>query len=461
VTRSRARPLATAGSQAIVYSLLAGFIAVVYGVIVAGIGALAGTGPRPNLGLSILATAVVAVCFPPVRERAQRLANRVVYGQRATPYEALSRFAGQIGGTYATEEVLPRMARILAEGTGADRAMVWLRTGGQLRAGASWPPGGDSPEPMALAPDGTPHPAGADRVTPVRHHGEILGALSVAKRPGEPLTPTEEKLIGDLAAQAGLLLRNVGLTEQLAGRLEELRASRRRIVSAQDDQRRRIERDIHDGAQQRLLAISAGLTQAESLAGLDPDRERALVAQIKDETRDALAGLRELARGVYPPLLADQGLPAAIAAHAGKAPQPVSLDTDGVGRYPPDVETAVYFCCVEALQNASRHAPAAAVRIRLGESDGAVAFWVEDDGPGFDGSRARTGLGLQHMSDRLAALGGSLQIDARPGAGTAIAGRVPVTAPPAAAPGPAGQAATSSPGPAVPSPQEPAPAGPA
>ncbi len=453
-------------SRTLVYGSLAAFITAVYVVIVAGLGSLGtgsltGSGSRPNLGLSILATAVVAVAFQPLRERLQRVANRLVYGKRATPYEALSEFAGQIGGTYATDDVLPRMAQILAEGTGADRADVWLRSGGQLRPGASWPPGADPLSPVALAPDGTAQVTGADQVTPVRHQGETLGALSVAKRPGEPLTPAEAKLIGDLAAQAGLLLRNVGLTEQLTERLDELRASRRRIVSAQDDQRRRIERDIHDGAQQRLLAISAGLTQAESLAGLDPDRERALVAQIKDETRDALAGLRELARGVYPPLLADQGLPAAIAAHAGKAPQPVSLDTDGIGRYPPDVETAVYFCCVEALQNASRHAPAAAVRIRLGESDGAVAFWVKDDGPGFDGSRARTGLGLQHMSDRLAALGGSLQIDARPGAGTAIAGRVPVTAPPAAAPGPAGQAATSSPGPAVPSPQEPAPAGPA
>ena len=316
---------------------------------------------------------------------------------------------------------------------------------------------------MALAPDGTPQITGADRVTPVRHQGEVLGALSVAKRRGEPLTPAEGKLIGDLAAQAGLLLRNVGLTEQLTERLEELRASRLRIVTAQDDQRRRIERDIHDGAQQRLLAIAAGLAQAESLAGQDADREHALLARLKDETSDALAGLRELARGIYPPLLADQGLPAAIAAHAGRAPQPVSVDTDGTGRYPADVETAVYFCCVEALQNAARHAP-----------DGDRPHPARGVGRGgrVPGGGRRAGLrrfrpprqpgtGLQHMSDRLAALGGSLQIDARPGAGTAIAGRIPVTAPAATASGPAGAAATSSPGPAVPSPPEPAPAGPA
>jgi signal transduction histidine kinase len=454
-------------SKTIVYGSLAAFITAVYVLIVAGIGSLGtgsltGSGSRPNLGLSILATAVVAVAFQPLRERVQRVANRLVYGKRATPYEALSQFAGQIGGIYATDDVLPRMARILAEGTGADRADVWLRTGAQLRGGASWPQDADPRDPVALAPDGTAQITGVDRVTAVRHQGEVLGALSVTKRRGEPLTPTEDKLIGDLAAQAGLLLRNVGLTEQLSERLDELRASRRRIVTAQDDQRRRIERDIHDGAQQRLLSIAAGLIQAESLAGQDADHEHALLARLKDETRDALAGLRELARGIYPPLLADQGLPAAIAAHAGRAPQPVSVDADGTGRYPADIETAVYFCCVEALQNAARHAPAAAVRIRLGESDGEVAFRVEDDGPGFDGSGAvPPGTGLQHMSDRLAALGGSLQIDARPGAGTAIAGRIPVTAPPVAASGPAGAAATSSPGPAVPLPPEPAPAGPA
>jgi signal transduction histidine kinase len=452
-------------SKTIVYGSLVAFIAVTYVIIVAGLGALGSgslpVGSRPSLGLSILATAVVAVAFQPLRERMQRVANRVVYGKRATPYEALSEFAGQVGGTYATDEVLPRMARIMAGATGADRADVWLRNGPHLRAGASWPPDAPSPAPVALSVGGVPPPTGAGRLTLVRHQGDVLGALSVAKRPGEPLTPAEDKLISDLAAQVGQILRNVGLTDQLTERLADLRASRRRIVTAQDDQRQRIERDLRDGVQRQLLAIASGLTLAQSLAGQDEERERALVAQLRAGTRETLATLRELARGIYPPLLADQGLAPAVSAHAGKAPLPVIVDADGVGRYPADIETAAYFCCVEATANAARHAPGSTVRIRLRGSPGEVSFEVADDGPGFDRSRVRPGAdsgGLQRMADRLAALGGSLQVDAGPG-GTTVTGRIPVAAEPGpSASGPAAVAAASSPSPAVPSPPEPAPA---
>jgi signal transduction histidine kinase len=452
MTRPRTRPLAgglfaAVISEAIVYGSLAAFIAVTYVVIVAGLGALGSGSPdpgsRPSLGLSIVATAVVAIAFPPLRERMRRVANRVVYGKRATPYEALSEFAGQIGAAYPTDEVLPRMARIMAEATGADRADVWLRSGAQLRGGASWPPDAPPPDPVPLDGGGAPQAAVAGGLTLVRHQGEVLGGLSVTKRPGEQLTPAEDKLIGDLAAQVGLVLRNAGLTEQLAGRLADLRASRLRIVTVQDDQRRRIERGIRDGAERRLLAIASGLAEAESLAGQDEERERALVAQLRAGTREALESLRDLARGVYPPLLADQGLPRAVSAHAGKAPLPVIVDADGVGRYPADVETAVYFCCVEATANAARHAPGSTVRIRLRGSAGEISFAVEDDGPGFDPSRVRPGPGgggLQHMADRLAALDGSLDIDAGPGRGTVVTGRIPVTAAPrSAASGSAGR----------------------
>jgi signal transduction histidine kinase len=415
-------------SKTIVYGSLAAFITLVYVVIVVGIGSLGSgfgrAGSRPDLALSIVATAVVAVAFQPVRERAQRLANRLVFGKRATPYEALSEFAGRMGGTYATEDALPRMAQVLAEGTGAARAVVWLKDGSELAAGASWPADGAPPGPVGFAGGAAPTITGTDRVALVYHQGEALGALSVAKRPGENLTPVEDKLMSDLAAQAGLLLHNIGLTQQLQAKLTELQASRLRIVTAQDDQRRRIERDIHDGAQQQLLAIADTLAVAQSLAGRDEDRERALVAQLKAETSGALETLRELARGIYPPLLADQGLAAAVSAQASRAPGPVEVDAVGVGRYPADLETAVYFCCVEALQNAARHAPGSAVRVSLAEDEGQVVFSVTDDGPGFDPATAPAGSGLRNMGDRLAALGGSCQVDSSPGRGTMIAGRL-------------------------------------
>jgi len=413
-------------SKTIVYGSLAAFITLVYVVIVAGLGSLGPgflqAGSQPNLGLSILATAVVAVAFQPVRERMQRLANRLVYGKRATPYEALSEFAGRMGGTYAADDILPQMARVLAEGTGADRAVVWVKDGAELTAGASWPVDAEPPQRMPLAAAATAIPGG-ERVTRVEYQGETLGALSVSKR-GEPFTPVEDSLISHLGAQAGLVLHNIGLTEQLRARLAELRASRLRIVTAADDQRRRIERDIHDGAQQQLLAIGAKLALTESVAGQDTERERALVAQLKAETSGALETLRELARGIYPPLLADQGLAAAVSAQAGKAPGPVEVDADGVGRYPAELETAIYFCCVEALQNAAKHAPGSAVRVSLAEDDGQIVFSVTDDGPGFVPATAPAGTGLRNMGDRLAALGGSCQVDSSPGRGTTVTGRI-------------------------------------
>jgi signal transduction histidine kinase len=414
-------------SKTVVYGCLAAFITAVYVLVVVGIGSLGSgsliAGSRQNLGLSILATAVVAVAFQPVRERAQRLANRLVFGRRATPYEALSEFAGRMGGTYAAEDLLPRMARVLAEGTGADRAVVWLKAGPELVPGAYWPADTRPPARVACHNGEAPAITVADRVALVSYHGETLGALSVSKRPGETLTPVEGKLMSDLAAQAGLVLHNIGLTEQLRARLAELHASRLRIVTAADDQRRRIERDIDDGAHQQLLTIAAKLAAAESVAGQDEERERALVVQLKAETSGALETLRELAHGIYPPLLADQGLPAAIRAQAGKAPGPVEVSTDSISRYPAEIEAAVYFCCVEALHNATQHAPGSAVRISLADTGHGLEFEVTDNGPGFDPA-AVTASGLRAMNDRLAALGGSCQVDSSPGRGTTVTGRI-------------------------------------
>jgi signal transduction histidine kinase len=415
-------------NKTLVYGSLAVFITGVYVAIVVGLGSLAQRGARPSVALSIAATAVVAVAFQPVRERVQRLANRLVYGRRATPYEVLADFAGRMAGAYAAEDLLPRMARILAEGTAATRADVWLKSGEVFHDGAAWPPDAPPlPPARATAADVPAYPA-ADRILPVRYQGEVLGALSVSKRPGEALTPTEERLLSDLAAQVGLVLKNAGLREQLLARLEEIRASRLRLVAAQDAERRRIERNIHDGAQQQLVALAIKLSITESMIGTDTDGERELLAELRQEAAGAVEDLRDLARGIYPPLLASEGLVTALAAQARKAPVPTSVTADGVERYPQDVEAAVYFCVLEALQNVAKYAGATRAEVRLAVSGPDLEFTVTDDGAGFDPDSNAYGTGLQGMADRLHAHGGSLLVRSQPGHGTTVTGRLPVPA---------------------------------
>jgi signal transduction histidine kinase len=422
-------------SRALVYGSLAVFITAVYVGIAVGVGALVGSGGKPNLALSILATAIVAIGFQPVRERVQKIANRLVYGKRATPYEVLSEFSGRVAETYAADEVLPRMARVLQEGTGAESATVWLRGAVDLRRAATYPDDiGDHLE-LQLSNGTQPALADATKAVEVRHQGELLGALSVNKRRGETLTPIEEKLVDDLAHQAGLVLKNVGLSADLQARLDDLRASRQRLVHAQDLERRRLERNLHDGAQQHLVALKVKLGLAEMLLARDPAKAVATLEQLKGDADEALATLRDLARGIYPPLLADKGLVVALKSQARKVTVPVHVEAEGVERYPQDVEATVYFCVLEALQNVQKYARASRVVVRLRASAGPamLTFEVEDDGTGFETATARKGAGLTNMNDRVDALGGTVQLISHPGAGTTVSGELPVQFPIAAA----------------------------
>ncbi|GAC1581648.1 MAG: hypothetical protein NVS3B24_18560 [Candidatus Dormibacteria bacterium] len=277
---------------------------------------------------------------------------------------------------------------------------------------------------MRVLNNSLPAMPATDRAFEVRHRGELLGALTVSKRPGESLTPVEEKLLDDLASQAGLVLKNVGMTAELLQQLEALRASRQRLVAAQDEERRRLERNLHDGAQQNLVALKVKLGLAEMLAEKDPVRSRDLIAELKSDADEALDTLRDLARGIYPPLLADKGLVAALEAQARKATVPVEVESDGTGRYPQAVEAAVYFCCLEALQNIQKYAEASIATVRLIESHGWLSVEIRDDGKGFDSTLVKKGAGLQNMEDRLAAIGGTVAISSSPGAGTTISGSV-------------------------------------
>jgi signal transduction histidine kinase len=401
--------------KTIVYGVLAAFITAVYVVLVVVIGAFIGV----TEGLSLLATAVVAVAFQPIRQRAQRVANRLVYGERATPYEVLSEFSEHVGEAYAGEDILLRMARLLAEGTGASTATVWLRIGSEIRPAATWPSNGGPPAPRHLDDDQVPEIDDASVSVPVRHHGELLGVLTLVKPPNEALSPVEQKLVTDLAAQAGLVLRNSRL-------IEDLQASRQRLVTAQDEERRRLERNLHDGAQQQLVALAVRARLASALVGRDPAKELEMLGDLQEGLGDALETLRDLARGIYPPLLADKGLASALEAQSRKAAMPVRVETDGIGRYPQEFEAAVYFCVLEALQNASKYADASDVAVRLWQENGDLLFSVADDGRGFDQATTPLGTGLQNISDRLAALGGTLDIRSRPGGGTTVSGRIPV-----------------------------------
>jgi signal transduction histidine kinase len=401
-------------SRTVAYGALAGVIAAFYIAVVAGVGSLLASGSESRLFLAIVATAFVAVAFQPLRARLERLANRLVYGVRAVPYEVLADFTTRLDGRDNSLQLLPVMARMLAQGTGSDAATVWLHENGREVPASSFP------EHQHVAPDT------ATRSVLLQHAGANLGRLTVARRSGEALSPTEERLMDGLASQAGLVLHSAGLQDELSRRMVELRQSRHRLVAAQDEARRRLERDLHDGAQQNLVSLRMKLGLAASLARDKPGSLEPLLQEMQSELGDALDSLRNLARGVYPPLLEAEGLKSALRARARQVP--ISIDVQcGPERYPRELEGAVYFCCSEALQNLTKHSRATRGSVRMWCEDGRLCFEVRDNGRGLDPASAKSGGGLQNIRDRLDALGGVVDVSSAPGAGARVAGWVPLS----------------------------------
>jgi signal transduction histidine kinase len=406
-------------NKTVVYGALAAFITVVYVGIVVGVGRLLPSGS--NVTLSIVATAVVAIAVQPVRERIQRIANRLVYGARATPYEVMAGFSHRLAGTLSVDQVLPEMAEAAARGVGAERGSVALVLPEGERV-VDWPD--------RAGEDGTV------TTIPVVYHGEEIGRISIAKPPNETLSPAEQRLLRDLASQAGLALHNVRLTQELEARLLEideqsrqLEVSRERLVTARDAQRRGLERDIREGPERRLIALNAAVRETVALVPRAPAEAESLLDQLGTDANVTLEGLRDLARGVFPPLLADKGIGPALEAHVRKVganatvePAPGFSDE----RFDPNVEAAVYFCCLQALQNVIRHADNARAVVTLGRRDGAVTFEVSDEGSGFDIAATDRGVGLQIVQDRVDALDGDVRIESAPGRGTRVAGKIPL-----------------------------------
>jgi signal transduction histidine kinase len=419
ITRHKLYDIDALISRALVVGALGLFVTALYVGIVVGVGTLIGQ-RQPSVWLSVLATALVAVLFQPVRQRVHRLANRLVYGSRATPYEVLSDFSVSMAGRYTTRELLPRMAQTVSECLGGARVEVWLRTGHEMTRDVVWPEDqhGDETAVRSVPVTGEDVPAlAADRVVPVRHGEELLGLLVVTKPSSEPVTPVEDAMLGYVASQAGLVLRNVRL-------VDDLRSSRERLVTTQADERRRLERNLHDGAQQSLVSVALLLRMA---AGYDdPARLTAALAEASTQLQQAIAELRELARGIHPAILTDRGLGPALTSLAERCPVPVHLDNRVARRLPPRVEGTLYFVVAEALTNVARYAEAPEVFVVVTDDSDSVTLEVIDHGVG--GADQSSGSGLLGLADRVAVVDGTFVVDSPPGQGTTIRCRVPVPA---------------------------------
>ncbi len=411
-------------SKTVVYGLLAAFIAVVYVGVVVGVGALLGQGQDASFGLSIVATALVALAFQPVRRRVERWANRLVYGERATPYQVLSDFSHR-AVEVAETELIERVPKLIVDGTGAAEATLWVRTDDGFRPRASFPVG-SSRNSLGIREPHFEDPK-ADHSLPVFHDGELLGGISVRMGRGEAITPTEHALLQNLASGLGLAMRNVRLTERLRDQVASLEASRDRILAAADEARRALELDLDSGPLQQLVALKVKLgpvrLQAEQRGAL---KTANVIAQLEDDAGKALQAVRDFAGGIYPPLLEAEGLSAAISQETRQAPIPVALDARSLSRYHRDVEAAVYFSVLEALQNSVKYSEATSIIVTLSDQDGELAFTISDDGVGFDLDDVEMGAGLDNMSDRIDAIGGVVTIDSSVGNGTTVRGSVPL-----------------------------------
>jgi signal transduction histidine kinase len=415
-------------SRTLLVGTLGVFITGVYVGIVVGVGALIGQ-QHPSVWLSVIATALVAVAFQPAREALKKGVNRLVYGSRATPYEVLSNFASSMAGRYTTGELLPRIAQTVSACLGGARVQIWLSSGRRMVREAQWPQdesdtGGAS---VNLADSGDLSSLEADRVVPVRHRGEVLGAIAVSRSGAEPVTPTEDEMLDHVASQTGLVLRNLRL-------VDDLQSSRQRLVTSQDTQRRRLERDLHDGAQQSLVAITLMLRMASNQK--DSESLKTSIGQAADQLQAAIAELRELARGIHPAILTDRGLGPAVGSLVERCPIPVEVHNTVGRRLPGPVEGTLYFVVAESLTNIAKYAHATRVSVTLQDLGETVTLEVVDDGVG--GANAGSGSGLLGLADRVSVVNGTFTLHSPPGEGTRVGCVVPV--PPAAVDGPSAPA---------------------
>jgi two-component system, NarL family, sensor kinase len=415
VLRFRLHDLDVAINRTVVASVLAALVTALYLGVVVGVGSLVGRSSQRPL-LPLLAVGLVAVLFEPARRRVRRLVDRWLYGRDADAYEVLSELATQLRDAGASDTVPDRVADLLVRGTGASGARITMTADGA---------------PLVLAEAGSVDAAPPVLTAPILHDGEVLGEVALSSRAGSDLAPDATALVDDVAGTLGAVLRNAVLTAELTAQVDELRRSRTRLLTAHDEARRELERDLHDGAQARLVALRLQLGLAATHAAALPDTEgsaalRAQLERLGDDTDVAIRSLRDLSRGLHPPVLETAGVAAALRAGVRGLPVEVTVEAADLGRAPRAVETAVYFCCLEAVKNAASHADARRIHVTLERLEGWLAFTVEDDGRGFDPTSVTNGRGLTNLEDRIRGLHGRFELDTGPGRGTRVRGELPV-----------------------------------
>jgi signal transduction histidine kinase len=432
-------------------------IAAVYLVVVMGIDGPPKGHERQVLLASLAAAIVGAVLAQLVRARLMPYAGDLIGEAEPSSDEVVTNFGARMSRAVPMDELLLQLAESLRDSIARGGAEIWTGSEGTLTRAVSVPTQPTARLELAererivigQSRIGGPHwtsvwlpqlavggEDGADfRIVPIAHLGVLHGLLVVRRRATDgSYTEDDERALVDLARQVGLALHNVGLDSalqaslaELAERNEELQASRLRIVAAADSSRREIERNLHDGAQQHLVALAVKLGLARDIAD-DGDTEglMAMLEALRGDVQTTIGELRELAHGIYPPLLRDRGLPEALRTAATRCPLPSTVDVDLPGRYPEQVEAAAYFCCLEAMQNAGKYAgDGATLAVSVSGDDHHLCFELVDDGVGFDASTTAFGHGFTNMQDRLGAIGGELQVASAPGKGTTVRAKIP------------------------------------
>jgi signal transduction histidine kinase len=410
----------------------------------------------PNFLLAVLVAAILAVALATAAFATMARRRRETASLSAIDF-VRSSFASQLNRGVPMNELMLQMVEALRDGFKLDVAELWLCEGGSLRLEASEPRAQMQTIPITPAEEtiaANAHVSSASwakvwlpallegrkqailRVAPISNSGQLFGLVVAERaRKGEGLAAEIDVTLEEVARELGVALKKAHLDTSLQDSLErlrrqaaELQASRGRLVAAADAERRRIERNLHDGAQQHLVALSVKVRLIEQFAERDPERARSLTSQLQEDVGSAIEELRSLAHGIYPPLLSSAGLGVAMSAACRRAPLPASLEADGVGRHAPEIESAVYFCCLEALQNAAKYAGTdASAHVRIWQDAGGLLFEVSDDGGGFEAGQQPDGAGLTNMRDRLGAVGGTLRVESDDH-GTRIHGAVPLNA---------------------------------